>query len=96
MTVETLKSDVKRLNETKRERIIRLEASGDLIAEKAKNAAMAGAQVMTAHPTKELYETKAELAQWKGRPLEALSIQIGSDTDEKGKAGAERVQPRPQ
>jgi predicted RNase H-like nuclease (RuvC/YqgF family) len=69
-SVDSLKSEVKRLAELvmqQQDRITRLETSGDLIAEKAKNAAMGAAHGMYAQLSKDLYEARAEIEQLKAR-----------------------------
>lgn len=62
--VDSLKVDVKRLVDKAAElndRVVRLENSGDLIAEKAKNAALMGAQAMNGEILKEVYGVKARV-----------------------------------
>ncbi len=45
------------------ERIVRLEGSADLIAEKAKNAALQGAQASSMELMKEIYALKAQIGE---------------------------------
>lgn len=82
--VEALKADVKRLNELvleQQERIIRLEGSGDLIAEKAKNAALASAQLMNTQISRDIAELRVEIAQLK---MKSPNIQISKGLLEDG------------
>jgi hypothetical protein len=63
-SVDGLKAEVKRMNALlmeHHERIIRLEGSADLIAEKAKNAALQGAQATSSELLKEIYALKAQI-----------------------------------
>jgi hypothetical protein len=63
-SVDGLKAEVKRMNALlmdHHERIIRLEGSADLIAEKAKNAALQGAQATSTELLKEIYALKAQI-----------------------------------
>jgi hypothetical protein len=63
-SVDSLKAEVKRMNALlmdHHERIIRLEGSAELIAEKAKNAALQGAQAASAELLKEIYTLKAQI-----------------------------------
>jgi hypothetical protein len=63
-SVDSLKSEVRRMNELladHHERIVRLEAGADLIAEKAKNAALQGAHATSTELLKEIYALKAQI-----------------------------------
>jgi hypothetical protein len=63
-SVDGLKAEVKRMNALlmdHHERIIRLEGSADLIAEKAKNAALQGAHATSTELLKEIYALKAQI-----------------------------------
>jgi hypothetical protein len=63
-SVDRLEAKIRSLDEQLRnhhERIVRLEGSGDLIAEKAKNAALQGAQASSMELMKEIYALKAQL-----------------------------------
>jgi hypothetical protein len=63
-SVDGLKAEVKKMNDLlmdHHERIIRLEGSADLIAEKAKSAALQGAQATSSELLKEIYALKAQL-----------------------------------
>lgn len=62
--VDSLKTDVKRLVDKVSElndRVVRVENNGELVAEKAKNAALTAAQVMNAEILRELYSLKARI-----------------------------------
>jgi hypothetical protein len=62
--VDALKDDLKGLAKVVKDlndRVIRLEGSGDLVAEKARNAALQGAQAMNGELLKEVYGLKARL-----------------------------------
>jgi hypothetical protein len=64
-SVDGLKAEVKRMNALlmdHHERIIRLEGSADLIAERAKNAALQGAQATSTELLREIYALKAQLS----------------------------------
>lgn len=63
-SVDALKSDIKRMDAlllSHHERIIRLEAGGDLIAEKAKNASLAAAVEVNAHLTAKIARLEISL-----------------------------------
>lgn len=62
--VDSLKSDIKRMNDmllTMHERIIRLEGSTELTAEKARNAALMAVQATHSELLRELYSIRARL-----------------------------------
>jgi len=62
--VDTLKAEQKRLNDLlmdHHERIIRLENSAELIAEKAKNAAMGAVNATTMQVARDVFELRAKV-----------------------------------
>lgn len=88
-SVDKLEAKIKRMDELlldHHERIVRLENSADLIAEKAKNAALQGAQASSAELLREIYALKARL----GDAQHSLRTQIGSGPTgaAKGDSGA--------
>jgi hypothetical protein len=80
--VDGLKSDVKRMNEMllmMHERIIRLEGSSELTAEKAKNAALMAVQATHNELLRELLSLRARLDANPSLPLPAASgFRLGS------------------
>lgn len=63
-SVDKIEAKIKKIDDAlldHHERIIRLEGSADLTAEKAKNAALQGVQVTMTELLKELYAVKAQL-----------------------------------
>lgn len=63
-SVEKIEAKIKRMDDMlmdHNERIVRLEANAELIAEKAKNAALQGAQASSMELMKEIYALKARL-----------------------------------
>lgn len=64
-SVDALKSDIKRMDAllmSHHERIIRLEAGGDLIAEKAKNASLAATVEVNARLTAKIAELETRMS----------------------------------
>lgn len=88
-SVDKLEAKIKKMDEMlldHHERIVRLEGSADLIAEKAKNAALQGAQASSTELLKEIFALKARL----GDAQHVLRAQIASAATgaSKGNSGA--------
>jgi hypothetical protein len=63
-SVSSLKSDVQRMNSMlleMNERLVRLENSGDLIAEKSKNAALTALNLLSQELMREVYSLRARM-----------------------------------
>ncbi len=62
--IESLRNDIKRIDALLLDlnaRVVRMEASGDLIEEKAKNAALSATQAMNAETLREIYSLRSRI-----------------------------------
>ena len=62
--VESLRNDIRRIDALLLDlsaRVVRMESSGDLIEEKAKNAALSATQAMNAETLKEIYNLRSRI-----------------------------------